>query len=208
MVNRGRCECCRRRSHGGFHPVVQIARKTERRQCRIPENGDYNNSPPKDEHEGLRRYSEERSGDPVVIPSHLRPVIGTAIVRNLTEHGHRLLAVAVAGLHSHILTELPDDVGRIKIIIGWAKQKSSVAVTDEMPGSIWSEGETYKAVDSRAHLLKINIFPHIPYRFRRRYRVAASIPSTSAASSSDCVAARTRRMCASSSASRVTKSPT
>jgi hypothetical protein len=48
---------------------------------------------------------------------------------------------------------------QIKIIIGWAKQKSSAAVTLEMPGSVWSAGETYKPVDTRAHLL--NAFDYI-----------------------------------------------
>jgi hypothetical protein len=81
------------------------------RDHRTHSSGDYNDPPPEDEHDGLRKYFEEQSGDIIVIPSHLRPVIGAAIVRNLTDHGHRLLALAIGGLHGHILTELPDDVG-------------------------------------------------------------------------------------------------
>ena len=124
------------------------------RDHRIHSSGDYKNPPPEDEHEGLREYNEEQSGDPIVIPPDLRPVIGKAIVKNLLGRGHRTLAIAISEIHGHLLVELPDRVDEIKIIIGWAKQKSSAAVTDRMPGSVWGEGEGYKPVDSRAHLLK------------------------------------------------------
>lgn len=65
--------------------------------------------------------------------------------------GHRVLGISVSGCHSHILVELPDDIEEIKIIIGEAKKKSSLAVRPEMPGKIWASGGDFDPVDDRRH---------------------------------------------------------
>jgi hypothetical protein len=122
------------------------------RDHRVHSSGDYKNPPPEREHEGLRNYHAARSGAPVEIPVLARPIIGMAIVDNLTGRGHTLLALSVSKLHAHFVVELPDVVPAIKTIVGWAKQKSSCAVTHLLPGQIRGAGETYKPIDSPQHL--------------------------------------------------------
>jgi REP element-mobilizing transposase RayT len=121
------------------------------RHHRTHSSGDYNRPPTSHEHEGLRDYFERRAGEIVEIPVEQRPVVGSAICQNLTSRGHRLAVVSVSKLHAHVVVELPDDVTEIKRIIGWAKQKSSRAVPEILPGAIWSAGETYKAIDTVQH---------------------------------------------------------
>ena len=122
------------------------------RDHRLNSSGDYKNPPPEDEHGGLRDYYEKRSGDQVEIPVAARPLIGHAIIENLTGRGHRLLAVSVSKLHAHFVVELPDSVKALKTIVGWAKQKSSRAVTHILSGEVWSAGEAYKPIDDPGHL--------------------------------------------------------
>lgn len=74
------------------------------------------NPPPADEHEGLHRYPEQRSGDEVKIPDEARPIIGLAMVKNLLGRNHRLLVLSVSPSHAHQLVELPDCVPAIKTI--------------------------------------------------------------------------------------------
>jgi len=44
----------------------------------------------------------------------------------------------VAGVHVHILVELPDDVRQMRQLIGRAKTAACYAVRQELPGKIWS----------------------------------------------------------------------
>jgi hypothetical protein len=125
---------------------------------RIHSSGDYRNPPPLGEHLDLHRYHEKRSGDEVHIPYKLRPVIGQEILAYLRGEHYRLLALAVTKIHSHFLVELANDLRTVKRIVGEAKRKSSRAVKNEIPGSVWSAGGTYKLIETRGHLDRANSY--------------------------------------------------
>jgi REP element-mobilizing transposase RayT len=81
-----------------------------------------------------------------------RPKIGRAIHDWLSGGDHRILAIAVGKVHAHVVVELPNYMPKIREIVGHAKRKSSRAVKDVLPGSIWGEGGKYKLVSSKSHL--------------------------------------------------------
>lgn len=118
----------------------------------IHSSGDYKKRPPIDEHEGLREYFAELSGEEVHLPEAVRSRIGRAILEWFVGCDHRILAVAVAKVHAHAVVELPNYMPKIREIVGHAKRKSSRAVKDVLPGSIWGEGGKYKMVSTRSHL--------------------------------------------------------
>ena len=85
------------------------------------------------------------------LPVEVRPMIGRTIVEYLTEEGHRVLAVAVAKVHVHVLVELPDRMTLVRQIAGHAKRHSSRAVRRVLPGTIWGEGGKFKRIANRDH---------------------------------------------------------
>jgi len=127
---------------------------------RIHSSGDYKSPPPAREHEGLRLAIERQAGDRVRIPNPLRALVGQTIIDNLTDHGHQVVCLAVDAVHAHILVELPDSPPAIRRIIGWAKQKSSTAISHSLPGQIWSDGCSYKPVDNKPH--QRSVYRYIP----------------------------------------------
>ena len=122
------------------------------RDHKLHSSGDYKAPPPPEEHApAARRHSENISGDPVIIPKSPREKVGTAIIKKLQSIRLRVLAIAVAGMHTHILVELPDDKKAIKSIIGRCKMKASHAIRAEMPGRVWGGGCHPKRVDTAEH---------------------------------------------------------
>jgi REP element-mobilizing transposase RayT len=124
------------------------------RDHKLHSSGDYKSPPPVDEHAGLRRHSKKISGDPIVIPKKLRDIVGNAILKQLQKLELRILAIAVAGMHVHILVELPDDKKEMKSIVGNCKMKSSHAIRQQMPGRVWAGGGKLKRIDTREHQLR------------------------------------------------------
>jgi REP element-mobilizing transposase RayT len=124
----------------------------------VHSSGDYKNPPPPGEHEGLYNYSREISSDPVVIPRDLRPTVGQAILRKLKKLDHRVLALAVAGMHVHMLVELPDSRSLIGHIIGQCKTVSSHAIRDRLPGRVWGAGGGFKPVDDEKHHRNVYLY--------------------------------------------------
>src|SRR5262245_35852201 len=124
------------------------------RKHRIHSSGDYKHRPPPDEHQGMRKYHEQRSGDEVHIPIELRATIGGAILGYLLSMKARVIAVAVGKVHTHVIVEMGDDLSLVKRVIGHVKRKSSRAVKSKLPGAVWSEGGTFEPVDDRRHLEK------------------------------------------------------
>jgi hypothetical protein len=55
-----------------------------------------------------------------------------------------VLAIAVAGIHAHVLVELPDHKKAMKTIVGNCKMKSSHAIRRQMPGRVWGGGGNLK----------------------------------------------------------------
>ncbi len=119
------------------------------RKHRIHSSGDYKHRPPTEEHEGLRRYHRQRSGDPIEIPIPDRERAGRAFLARLRKEGCPALAIAVAGRHLHALTRMIDDRATIRAIIGRCKSAASYATS--LTGQLWSELGEYRLVKDRAH---------------------------------------------------------
>ena len=107
--------------------------------------------PPPGEHKGLFIYNTRNAREEIYLPRKLRPIIGDAILSHFEGCEHRILAIAVMSSHVHVLVELPDNILRVRAIVGEAKRISSRAVKAVLRGSIWSAGGTYKPVVSRDH---------------------------------------------------------
>jgi REP element-mobilizing transposase RayT len=116
-----------------------------------PSSGDYKAPPPPGEHAGLLRFSKEISGDSVIIPKELRETVGKATLKELESLNLRVLAIAVAGMHTHILVELPEYKMAAKAIVGRCKMKSSHKIRRQMPGRVWGGGCHLKRADTKEH---------------------------------------------------------
>ena len=127
------------------------ARGFRSRRHRIHSSGDYRRPPPKGEHEGLYRYQVGKFGPEIHIDCDLRPTIGRTLLQQLERCGHEVLAVAATKAHVHLLVELPDNIVRVKGIIGEAKRHASRSVKAQLPGTIWARGGTFKRVNSYNH---------------------------------------------------------
>jgi hypothetical protein len=125
----------------------------------IHSSGDYKNPPPPGEHAGLHRHAKGITGAPVMIPAALRPMVGEAILAKLLKLELRVLAVSVAGMHSHLLVELPDNPITIRHLIGQCKSVSSHAIRERLPGRVWAYGGGFKPVDDPEH--QRNVYTYI-----------------------------------------------
>src|SRR5688572_3973144 len=92
---------------------------------RIHSSGDYRNRPPKDEHAGLRRFNEARSGEPVSFESAIRTTILMHFVLKMRTLGHRIIAASLGDQHLQFLAELPFDLDETNRIAGKCKQRAS-----------------------------------------------------------------------------------
>jgi hypothetical protein len=118
---------------------------------RLHSSGDYRHPPPPEEHEGLYKYNAGHARGEIRLPRELRPIIGKTFRSHFLSCEHCVLAVAVTKVHAHALVELPDNIVRIRAIVGNAKRISSRAVKQVLKGSIWSAGGSYTPVESRGH---------------------------------------------------------
>src|SRR4051794_35542328 len=116
------------------------ARGFRSREHRIHSSGDYRNPPPADEHEGLRRYHQPRSDEPVKFDFEIRAILLAAFVLKLRALGYRVIAASLGEQHLHVLVLLPWDLDEVRKILGKCKQRASHAVRKQLPGNIWSEG--------------------------------------------------------------------
>lgn len=121
------------------------------RRHRIHSSGDYKHRPPRGEHDGLLRYRVGKSRAEVRLSSDVRPIIGRALLRQLSGCDHQVLVIAVTKVHAHLLVELPDNILGIKAIVGQAKRHASRCVKSALPGRIWARVGTFKLVPSRDH---------------------------------------------------------
>jgi hypothetical protein len=129
------------------------------RDHRIHSSGDYKNPPPEHEHEGLRRYHERFSGEPVDFDINVRVIVCREFVLKLKSLGYRVIACSVGRRHLHALVELDADYHLRRKQIGKCKQKASHAVRSIIPGTIWAEGGEFKPVRDASHLH--NVFNYI-----------------------------------------------
>ena len=127
----------------------------------IQSSGDYKHRPPSEEYRKLREYFEENAGDEVRIEQDLRPIVGRAILKHLREEDRPVLAIAVGKVHAHIVTELPKDLAQVRQIIGECKRKSSRAIKNQHPGTVWGAGGEFVVCYDKSHLK--NAFEYVLY---------------------------------------------
>jgi REP element-mobilizing transposase RayT len=116
------------------------------RDHKLHSSGDYKSPPPPDEHAGLHRYAKKASGEPVIIPVSIRKVVGETILQHFEKAELRVLAIAVAGMHTHILVELPEDKKAAKQIVGRCKMKASHKIREQLPGRVWAAGGSLRRI--------------------------------------------------------------
>lgn len=121
------------------------------RNHRIHSSGDYRNPPPRDEHELLFRYNQSHSRPAIHLPSELRPLVFEAVLDAIVERDCSAAAVSVAAEHVHVLAALPPNYDEAKVIVRAMKTVSSLAIREQMPGSVWSRGRTLKRVITMSH---------------------------------------------------------
>ena len=128
---------------------------------RAHSSGDYRRPPPRGEHKGLHRLRRENSPAEVTLSKELQGIVGDHLIRYFEKVECRVLAVAVTRVHAHALVELPDNILKIRAIVGLAKRFSSRAVKDAIPGSVWAAGGTYKPIKDADH--QRNTYEYILY---------------------------------------------
>jgi hypothetical protein len=64
----------------------------------------------------------------------------------------RVVVVAVGKVHAHAVVEMPDDMPEVRRVVGEAKRAASRAVTEELPGAVWSAGGKFVRIRNDAHL--------------------------------------------------------
>ena len=71
-------------------------------------------------------------------PRDVRANLARAILRKLGKKNYRVLVLSAAGMHTHFLVELPDDVRLVRKIIGECKTAASHAIraSDRMGRSL------------------------------------------------------------------------
>src|SRR5205823_12390910 len=111
---------------------------------RIHSSGDYRNPPSPFEHEGLRRYHQQRHSEPVKIPRDQRTIVARAIAESLISLGFIVWVVSVSATHAHIVAELPQDLREYNRVLGKAKSDSSRAVKKALPGQVWARKDKHK----------------------------------------------------------------
>lgn len=121
------------------------------RNHRIHSSGDYRDPPPRDEHEMLLRYNQSHSRSAVHLPKELRPPVLEAILDALADRDCSAATVSISAEHVHALVALPPDYKEAKAVVRAMKTVSSLAIREQMPGSIWSRGRTLKRVVTMAH---------------------------------------------------------
>src|SRR3954463_7947958 len=128
------------------------------RDHRIHSSGDYKNPPPADEHEGLRRYHKARHPHPIEIPYRLRRLVAQTIAQVVVELNYPILIVTVSAKHAHVLAKLPLDLREFNRIIGLCKNRSSRAISRQLPGRVRARGDKHKLVRNRAHRKNVYLY--------------------------------------------------
>jgi REP element-mobilizing transposase RayT len=87
----------------------------------------------------------------VVIPRELRLIVATVLAEVLISLGFRVLVVSCADKHAHIVAELPIDLKAFNRAIGKAKSRSSLAITEQLPGQVWAHDDKHDMLRTRAY---------------------------------------------------------
>ena len=131
------------------------------RNREIQSSGDYKHRPPPEEYRKLREHFEEHAGNEVHLEKELRPIVGLAILLYLRSLSFRVVAIAVGKVHAHVVVELPKDLAAVRQIIGECKRKSSRAIKERKPGTVWGAGGEFVVCEEKSHVK--NAFEYVIY---------------------------------------------
>jgi REP element-mobilizing transposase RayT len=81
----------------------------------------------------------------------LWPLIGRAFRDQLIKENFKVVSMSVGAVHSHCLSELPDDRKMIKAIVGRCKRAACEAIKNVQPGTIWAAGGELKPIADDEH---------------------------------------------------------
>jgi hypothetical protein len=116
----------------------------------------------------LREYHKKRSRDTIDFSLQVRIEIVRAFVLKARTLEHKIIACACGEQHLHAQVELPWAHTLMKREVGKCKQRASFEVRTLLPGTIWSEGGTYKLFEDVRHF-------HVTYDYIRERQEAGSI---------------------------------
>jgi mRNA-degrading endonuclease toxin of MazEF toxin-antitoxin module len=75
-------------------------------------------------------------------------VVANALMKALTDAGHRVMVVAVATTHAHAVVELPIDLRAYNRALGKAKCDASRAIRKAIPGRVWARRDKHRMLRS------------------------------------------------------------
>jgi hypothetical protein len=121
--------------------------------------GDYKNPPPPGRYADLERQSRESlKCPPVILPRHLREVVGRAIIERLTGLGALVVCISVSGQHIHLLAKMR--IRGARWMMGKAKRHVWFVLRDKgWVGKVWGKGCKPTPVRDRAH--QLNVYRYI-----------------------------------------------
>jgi REP element-mobilizing transposase RayT len=135
------------------------------REHRVHSSGDYKHRPPTGEHAGLRRWVAARARSGVRIPVGLRGVVVRSVLTTCEAMGVKAIACTCGANHVHLLAKLPTTWGFEASLVRALKGRSSRALTEGLPGSVWSRGYKLVPVKDRAH--QLNVYRYLTWRQER-----------------------------------------
>lgn len=135
------------------------------RRHRVHSSGDYKNRPRAGEHAGLKRWVEARARPGVWIPIGLRGVVVRSVLTTCEAMRVKAIACTCGSNHVHLLAKLPTTWGFEASLVRALKGRSSRALTEWLPGSVWSRGYKLVPVKDRAH--QLNVYRYLTRRQER-----------------------------------------
>lgn len=85
----------------------------------------------------------------------LRALVGRRLVSHCHRLEHRLLIVAVAARHGHLLIELPAPKAELGRGVGRLKQGVAVVVQREISQRLWAKSFGIRRISDRAHQRRV-----------------------------------------------------
>lgn len=121
------------------------------RNHRRHSSGDYKNPPPANEHRGLYERTRSQVTHSVNLSREQRESIGERIIEFFDMRDERLLCLAVAATHTHLLCELPPDDRQQRRVIGSMKSSISRTFREKARSKLWAGGGRYIPIRDRQH---------------------------------------------------------
>ncbi|HET6426265.1 MAG TPA: hypothetical protein VFG20_21415 [Planctomycetaceae bacterium] len=122
-------------------------------------DGDYKSPPPVGIYDELHDANQQSLTQPAtVIPTTLRPIVGSALRDRFNEAGGRVLAISCGGQHAHIQVQL--DAGDARVPLRNAKRTATYAARNAgFEPKLWAIRGKIIRIRDRAH--QQNVYRYI-----------------------------------------------